>query len=136
SAPVDMAGIWLKAVELSNARRPMLRTWIDAAHYLGNEGRNALLGFAPKEKTSMEGLLRANNRSFLEALLKEITGTDWTVKPSLVEGLPSTSPLGETQADTEPGKPKPDDSLDSFKNDPLIKEALEIFKGEIKSVTT
>jgi DNA polymerase-3 subunit gamma/tau len=136
SAPVDMAGIWVKAVELSNARRPMLRTWIEPAHYLGTEGRNVLLGFAPKEKTSMEGLLRANNRSFLEALLKEVTGTDWTIKLSLEEGLPSTSPLEETQADTEPSKPKPNDSLDSFKNDPLIKEALEIFKGEIKSVTT
>ena len=136
SAPVDMAGIWLKVVQLSNSRRPMLRTWIDAAHYLGTEGRNVLLGFAPKEKTSMEGLLRANNRSFLEALLKEITGTDWTVKLSLVEGLPAKPLLEETQAETEPGKPKPNDSLDSFKNDPLIKEALEIFKGEIKSVTT
>jgi DNA polymerase-3 subunit gamma/tau len=136
SAPVDMAGIWLKAVQLTYARRPMLRTWIDAAHYLGTEGRNVLLGFAPKEKTSMEGLLRANNRSFLEALLKEMTGTDWTVKPSLVEGLPSKAPLEETQADAEPGRPQPNDSLDSFKNDPLIKEALEIFKGEIKSVTT
>ena len=40
------------------------------------------------------------------------------------------------RAETEPGKSKPNDSLDSFKNDPLIKEALEIFKGEIKSVTT
>ncbi len=134
--PADMAGIWLKVVELTYARRPMLRTWIDAANYLGTEGRNVLLGFAPKEKTSMEGLLRANNRSFLEALLKEMSGTDWTVKLSLVEGLPSTSPREETQADTGPGKPKPNDSLDSFKNDPLIKEALEIFKGEIKSVTT
>jgi DNA polymerase-3 subunit gamma/tau len=136
AALVDMAGIWLKAVELTCARRPMLRTWIDAANYLGTEGRNVLLGFAPKEKTSMEGLLRANNRSFLEALLKEMTGTDWTVKLSLVEGLPSKAPLDETQAITESGKPKPDDSLDSFKDDPLIKEALEIFKGEIKSVTT
>ena len=84
----------------------------------------------------MESLSRPANRSFLEALLKEMTGTDWTVKLSLVEGLPSTSPPEEMQAETEPGKPKPNDSLDSFKNDPLIKEALEIFKGEIKSVTT
>jgi DNA polymerase-3 subunit gamma/tau len=136
SAAVDLADIWLKAVELSHARRPMLRTWIDAANYLGSEGRNVFLGFAPKEKTIMEGLLRANNRSFLEALLKEVTGTEWTVKMSLVEGLPSASPPVETQVETGPSKPKPDEALDSFKNDPLIKEALEIFKGEIKSVTT
>jgi DNA polymerase III subunit gamma/tau len=131
--PVDMAGIWLKAVELSGARRPMLRTWIDAAHYLGTEGRDVLLGFAPKEKTIMEGLLRANNRNFLEALLNEITGSDWTVKLSLVEGLP---PTAEARAEAEVAKSKPNDAVESFRNDPLIQEALEIFKGEIKSVTT
>ena len=97
----DMADIWLKAVELSYARRPMLRTWIDAAHYLGTEGRNVLLGFAPKEKTIMEGLLRANNRSFLEALLKELTGSDWTLKLSLVEGLPPAAAAAEAQSDAE-----------------------------------
>jgi DNA polymerase III subunit gamma/tau len=131
--PVDMAGIWLRAVELSYARRPMLRTWVDAAHYLGTEGRNVLLlGFAPKEKTMMEGLQRANNRNFLEALLNEITGSDWTLKLSLVEGLP---PTAEAQAEAEVAKFKPNDT-ESFKNDPLIQEALKIFKGEIKSVTT
>jgi hypothetical protein len=65
-----------------------------------------------------------------------MTGTDWSVKLNLVEGLPPASSPEETQAETKPGKSKPNDSLDTFKNDPLIKEALEIFKGEIKSVTT
>ena len=131
-----MAGIWLKAVELSYTRRPMLRTWVDAAHYLGTEGRNVLLlGFAPKEKTSMEGLLRANNRNFLEALLKEITGSDWTLKLSLVEGLPPTAPP-KLKPKPRRRKSKPNDAVESFRNDPLIQEALEIFKGEIKSVTT
>ena len=133
--PVDMADMWLKAVEFSYVRRPMLRTWIGAAHYLGTEGRDVLLGFAPKEKTIMEGLLRANNRSFLEALLKDLTGSDWTLKLSLVEGLPPTAAAAEAQSEAETLKFKPNDA-ESFKNDPLIQEALEIFKGEIKSVTT
>jgi hypothetical protein len=132
SAPDDMAVVWRKVVELSHARRPFIRSWIDAARYLGTEGRNLLLGLAPEEKTIMEGLLRPNNRSFLEALLKELTGSDWTLKLSLRENLPAAAaqPAGEST------KTKPNDSLDSFKDDPLIQEALEIFKGEIKSVTT
>jgi DNA polymerase-3 subunit gamma/tau len=130
--PADMAAIWVKVVEASDARRPMLRTWIGAAHYLGTEGRSVLLGFAPKEKTIMEGLLRANNRSFLEALLKELTGNDWTLKLSLVEGL---LPVAEAPSEAGATKTRPNDA-ESFKNDPLIQEALEIFKGEIKSVTT
>jgi DNA polymerase III subunit gamma/tau len=133
---IDMTDVWPKAVQLAYARRPLIKTWIELARLLGTEGRNVLLGFAPDQKTVMESLARPANRSFLEALLKEMTGTDWTVKLSLVEGLPSISPPEETPAETGSGKAKPNDSLDSFKNDPLIKEALEIFKGEIKSVTT
>jgi DNA polymerase III subunit gamma/tau len=133
---IDMAAVWPKAVQLAYTRRPLIKTWIELARLLGTEGRNVLLGFAPDQKTIMESLARPANRSFLEALLKEMTGSDWTVKLRLVEGLPSNSSPAETPAKTEPSKPLPNESFDSFKSDPLIKEALEIFKGEIKSVTT
>ena len=134
--PADMTAIWPKAVQLASSRRPLIKTWIDSAALLGTEGRNVLLGFAPDQKTVMESLSRPANRTFLEALLKELTGTDWMVKLSVAEGLPSTPPPAETQAEAESTKPKANDSVDSFKDDPLIQEALEIFKGEIKSVTT
>ena len=117
-------------------RRPLIKTWIDSANLLGVEGRKVLLGFAPDQKTVMESLSRPANRSFLEALLTELTGTDWTVKLSVAEGLPPTAPPDEAQFEAASTKPQPNDSLESFKNDPLIQEALEIFKGEIKSVTT
>ncbi|MEO8440631.1 MAG: DNA polymerase III subunit gamma/tau [Spartobacteria bacterium] len=136
SEGADMAVVWQEAVELCHARRPLIKTWIDASHYLGTEGRNLLLGFAPSEKTIMEGLSRPNNRSFLEALLKELTGTDWTIKPSLDENITPVAPATEVYGAAPPPKVTSDNSLDSFKDDPLIKEALEIFKGEIKSVTT
>ena len=133
---VEMAAIWPRAVQLAYARRPLIKTWIDSATLLGTEGRNVLLGFAPDQKTVMESLLRPANRSFLEALLKELTGSDWTVKLSLAEGLASPAPPDELQSKTESPKSPPHDPLESFKDDPLIKQALEIFKGEIKSVTT
>ena len=62
----------------------------------------------------MEGLLRPNNRSFLEALLKELTGTDWTLKLRLAEGLPPTARPDETQPEAERAKSEPNDALDSF----------------------
>ncbi len=137
TAPADVANLWPQAVQMSYARRPLIRTWIDAARFLGTDGRNFLLGFAPDQKTIMESLSRPTNRSFLESLLKELSGSEWTVKMSLVEGLPPSAPPAETSpsASSRTEKPKPDESLDSFKNDPLIQEALEIFKGEIKSVS-
>ena len=127
----DMTALWPKAVQLASNRRPLIRTWLSAARFLGTEGRHVLLGFSPEEKTFMESLARPASRSFLEALLKEMSGSDWTLKMSVVEGLPlaeRTTPATEAT--------RPNDSLESFKDDPLIREALELFKGEIKSVTT
>ncbi len=136
SSPVEMAMLWPKVVQLASTRRPLIKTWIDMARLLGTEGRNVLLGFAPEQRTVMESLARPANRTFLETLLKELTGSDWTVKLSVAEGLPPAPPHNETQFEPNPTKTRPNDSLASFKDDPLIQEALEIFKGEIKSVTT
>ena len=129
----DFSTIWPRVVELASARRPLVRSWIDAAQLLGTEGRHVLLGFAPEQKTSMESLERPATRGFIEALLQELTGSKWEVKMSLVQGL---APVEKTQRATEADKAEPNDSVESFRDDPLIKEALEIFKGEIKSVTT
>ncbi len=134
----NLAEVWAQAVQITYARRPLIKNWIDAARFLGTDGRTFLLGFAPDQKTIMESLSRPTNRSFLEALLKELTGSEWTVKLSLVDGLPPSAPPEKRAAAPSPVSEKktPADSLESFKNDPLIQEALEIFKGEIKSVTT
>jgi DNA polymerase-3 subunit gamma/tau len=129
----DFSTIWRKAVELASVRRPLLRNWIDAAQLLGTEGRHVLLGFAPEQKTSLESLERPATRGFIEALLQELTGSKWGVKMSLVQGL---APVEKTQRAAETDKARPNNSVESFRDDPLIKEALEIFKGEIKSVTT
>ncbi len=134
ASSADMAAVWPKVVQLAYTRRPLIKTWIAVAHLLGTEGRHVLLGFAPGDKTVMESLARPANRSFLEELLKELTGSEWTVKLSLVDGMPAAPP--EPPAASTPAKSAPNESRDTFKDDPLIKEALEIFKGEIKSVTT
>ncbi|HEX4667540.1 MAG TPA: DNA polymerase III subunit gamma/tau [Chthoniobacterales bacterium] len=128
--------VWPKVVQLAYVRRPLIKTWIDSARLLGAEGGTVLLGFPPDQKTVMESLARPANRSFLEALLKEVSGSDWKVKLSLEEGLPPAAPAEDIEAESAATRPTPDDSIESFKNDPLIKEALELFKGEIKSVTT
>ncbi len=134
TSSVEMTAVWPKVVQLAYTRRPLIKTWIALAHLLGTEGRNVMLGFAPGDKTVMESLARPANRSFLEELLKELTGSDWTVKLSIVEGMPAVPQ--EVAPATEAKKSAPAESRDTFKDDPLIKEALEIFKGEIKSVTT
>jgi DNA polymerase-3 subunit gamma/tau len=131
---VDVEQLWQKAVEQIRARRPLIKGWIDSAKVLGQEGRSLLLGFPPEQKTAMESIALPRNRDFLEALLKEISGRDWNIKFSLKEGLMIEPPKVEEKETRAPVQ-KPADTAASFTNDPLIREALEIFKGEIKPVT-
>jgi hypothetical protein len=131
---MEVEQLWQKAVDQIRARRPLIKGWIDSAKVLGQEGRSFLLGFPPEQKTAMESIAMPRNRDFLESLLKEISGRDWNIKFSLKEGLVVEAPKGEEK---EAGSPvqKQADTAASFTNDPLIREALEIFKGEIKPVT-
>ncbi len=123
----DLNALWQKAVEQIQKRRPLIKGWIDSAGVLATEGRSFLLGFPPDQKTAMEQIAMPRNREFLEALLKEISGRDWALKTTLKEGL-----VAETPKEEAPRKKK--DSPENFKDDPLIREALEIFKGEIKTL--
>ena len=125
---LDLEALWSKTVEQIGARRPLIKGWIDSAKVLGHEGRSFLLGFPPEQKTAMESISMPRNREFLEALLKEISGRDWTLKFSLKEGL-----VVQTAKEEVPARRR--ETPEAFKDDPLIREALEIFKGEIKPVT-
>ncbi|PYL66200.1 MAG: hypothetical protein DMF25_01170 [Verrucomicrobia bacterium] len=109
----------------NRGRRPprgFLLTPVDSFTVFGADGRNFLLCYPADEKSAIETLATTSNRRQLETLLKEISGRDWTAKLSAKEGLPGKSERAQ-----------PARKADEFKDDPLIQEALEIFKGEIKT---
>jgi len=118
---VDPNKIWEQVCAKIPAQG-FLRTLVDSLTVLGAEGRNFLLGYPEDEKSTIETLITTSNRRQLETLLREISGRDWTVKLCAKEGLP-----GKSSREQAPRK------AEEFKDDPLIQEALEIFKGEIKS---
>ena len=112
----DVNEIWSKVVAQIKTRRPFIKSWIEEAHPLGVSGRNFELGFPTDQRMVMEHLSSRANREFLEALLKEISGRDWALKFSLKENLPAKTPAAKS------------------KNAPaIVREALEMFKGEIKT---
>jgi hypothetical protein len=125
NADIDPARVWEQLSAKIPSQKAFLRNSAAAAHVLGIEGRNFQLGFSPDEKPLMEILGTQANRKCLETLLREITGKDWTVKLSVKDELPS-------KHTTIPESGRGSRSED-FKNDPLIQEALEMFKGEITS---
>ena len=131
---VDHEAVWKKTVEQIRLRRPLIGGWVESARALGTEGRFFLLGFPPEQKTAMESMANPRTRDFLEALIKEISGQDLKIKFTLKEGLPLATVAELSAVDGLPAKKKGDAQV-MFKDDPLIREALEIFKGEIKTVS-
>ena len=116
----DTEKIWQRVFSKIPAQKAFVRNSAAAAHVLPSEGRNFILGFSPDQKSPMDILGTATNRKLVETLLREISGKDWTLKLTMRENLPSKpQPSGET-------------SSESYTDDPLIREALEIFKGEVK----
>jgi len=116
-------------VEKVRATRRLIAGWVEAGTALGVEGRFLVVGFPPEQKAAMESLSIPKTRDYIDAVLKEVSGhDDWKVKFVVKEGLPVVAPA-ETAA------PKKPETQATFKDDPLIREALEIFKGEIKTVS-
>jgi DNA polymerase-3 subunit gamma/tau len=121
---VDPARVWEQLSGKIPTQKAFLRNSAAAAHVLGTEGRNFLIGFAPDQRSMMDILGTQTNRKFLETLLHEITGKDWMMKLSVREELPSKQ--------SSPSQTGKSSQAHEFKDDPLIQEAIEMFKAEIK----
>ena len=123
----DVDELWHKLSAKIPPQKRFLKSLIESTRGIGTEGRTFLIGYPSEQKSMIETLATDNNRRFLESLLKEISGSDWNVKFIERDGLavnpPATIVANEKTAAAD----------DSFRNDPVIQEALEIFKGEIRN---
>src|SRR6266478_3215732 len=119
---IEPQKLWERVLAKIPAQKGFVRNSASAAHVLGIEGRNLKLGFAAVDKAMMDILSTPANRKFIETLLHEITGTDWTLKLNVNEELASKNAL--------PPEHSPSHDL---KDEPLIQEAIELFNAKIRS---
>src|SRR5262249_26960686 len=119
---LDSEKVWQAVLAKIPAQKAFVRNSASAAHVLGVEGRNFKLGFAVGDKAMMDLLGTRANRKFVETLLQEITGGDWTLKLSVNEELASRS-----------AAPQEGSAPQDFKNEPLIQEAIELFNARVTS---
>jgi DNA polymerase III subunit gamma/tau len=116
----DVEKIWQQVYAKVPNTKAFVRNSAAAAHVLPSEGRHFVLGFSPVQKSPMDILGTAANRKLIESLLREVSGRDWTLKLTVKENLASK------------GAPTQQPSSGNYTDDPLIREALEIFKGEVR----
>ena len=122
SETIEPQKLWERVLAKIPAQKGFVRNSASAAHVLGLEGRNFILGFASGDKPMMEILGTQANRKFVETLLHEITGKDWTLKLTVNEELASKT--AEVAGDS-PSR--------VFKDEPLIQEAIELFNARVRT---
>jgi DNA polymerase-3 subunit gamma/tau len=116
----DPGRMWQRVFAKIPNTKAFVRNSAAAAHVLPSEGRHFVLGFSSDQKSPMDILGTTANRKLIESLLQEVSGKDWTLKLMIHKNLPS-------KGESSPTKPSED-----YTDDPLIKDALEIFNGEIR----
>jgi len=121
SDTIEPQKLWQAVLAKIPLQKGFVRNSASAAHVLGVEGRNFILGFAPGDKPMMDILSTPANRKFVETLLHEISEKDWTLKLTVSQELASRSAVAEKDSPSH-----------DFKDEPLIQEAIELFNARVR----
>jgi DNA polymerase-3 subunit gamma/tau len=152
--PMDLAQLWNDLIDAASRARPVVSSSLRKTHPVSFVKGTFTLGMDPMFSEEY-GLVEApNTRSLLQTKLAELgyrdasvrfvqaeSPTGWSKPEPASESTPalrpaaSAAPMARSAKPLEPAKPAPVQlNKDDFKNDPLIKKALEIFKGQIVEV--
>ena len=127
--PAQTQEFWPSLISRVRQNRKLISAWVESGALTGIQGDVVLVGFPSDQAFAMD-FLHKSHRGFLEEIASELLGRPVTMRFSLQEGLvvQPTPP--------EPEKPAapPVDHVADFKNDPLIRRALELFRAEIQPV--
>lgn len=155
--PDDLGTLWSKVVAAVGRTSPFVRSYLAQAHPRSLDKSLLTIAFAADQADQLDLVDNAKNRAVIQTTLKELGAGDLQVK--FVKLAPETGPRATpapaptaASAPTQKARLKPAAApapepkagapappplnLDEFKNDPLIKQALEIFKGQIVNVKT
>ncbi len=156
----DLALLWAQLLEAVGRASPFTRSYLLEAHPVSFERNVLVIGFDPEFADHLGLVDNSKNHSLLQTKLAEFGHPGAMVKfikaeapsrPALAPAAPpvkapvvlapaaAAAPLAAGgPARTAPAAPRKTATVpfnqDDFKNDPLIKKALEIFKGQIVDV--
>jgi DNA polymerase-3 subunit gamma/tau len=121
---VSAAELWPQLVARIRKDRPLISGWIESGQLVAITNGVAVLAFPPDASMARDACERANNRTFIESALSNLTGQPVTLKCEKRDGL-----VIDKIAPTETKPVVPDDPMEAFKNDPLIQKALAEFQA-------
>ena len=120
--------IWPKMMREVSTKRQMILSFLEKAVPELGADDTLTLAFPEDQAFAVENLQRPNNRQFLEGLISNLRG-----KLTNLQCVMRANVIAPTITYSAPAEPVLD-PMEAFKNDPLIRKALDIFKAEITSV--
>jgi DNA polymerase III subunit gamma/tau len=147
----DIEALWRQLVEAAGRASPFVKTYLLEAHPVSFDGRLFTIGFDPEFSDHMGLVDNSKNHDLLTTKLRELGHASVRIKfieaeapvgrkrPTPEEASLNSMEGAPASGDAKTGKsgkavPDPVFDPNSFKDDPLIKQALEIFKGQIVNV--
>ena len=121
--------LWPALLGEIRKRRPLILSWLSCGTLLELRDNACLIGFPKDQSLAMESVARSVNRKLIEEVLTQLAGRPLVLQCESRDGLAAGAMPEIPETIPEP----PADPMAEFKNDPLIKKALEIFKAEIQS---
>lgn len=150
--PLDGTTLWAQALTEIENRMPLTSSWAAAGRFDSIEGSKFRVVFAKSDAIACESLQRPKTRTEIEGILEQLCGKKYAldtsvsdemvspIKPALpepdeptAEPPPGESPPAAKQAPpTAKQAPAPNAMEEEFRNDPFIREALDIFEAKIQ----
>ncbi|MEI9961455.1 MAG: hypothetical protein WDM76_10110 [Limisphaerales bacterium] len=151
----DLATLWAQLIEAVGRVSPFTRSYLVDAHPVSFEKNILVIGFDPEFEDHLGLVDNARNHTLLQTKLAELGHANCQIKFVKAEapvGRVRTSPAPVAAPQVAPIAAKPISpapstvvaaekksvsvpfNKETFKNDPLIQKALEIFKGSIVEV--
>ena len=121
-----LGDIWLRFVEAVRRNRPFIAGYVETGQLIDLSNGMATIAFPPDGTLPMSYCERSPNKEYIVELFSQLVGKPTGLKCVKKEGL-----IVEKIAPSEVKVEVAVDPLIAFKDDPLIRKALEIFQAEI-----
>jgi DNA polymerase-3 subunit gamma/tau len=140
--------LWLAVVQELAAASPFKFGWLESGLFQVQSGDRVVVEFPDSQKECAESEIWADPQKELDAALSKAFGHPVRFHPEFLAHLPDEPdqppPAGEEPTPEETANSSADlaknkteesaptsDPMEDFKNDPLIRKALDIFQGEL-----
>jgi DNA polymerase-3 subunit gamma/tau len=160
----NLGELWTQLIDAASRVSPFIKTYLLEAHPVSLEKNLLTIGFDPEVEDHLSLVDNSKNHLLISTKLSELghphhqvkfikhEAPEGWIRPKLEEAVPATpapasatpSPAGKSSDAPSAPAPAPASSKskgapiqlnkEDFKNDPLIKKALEVFKGQIVEV--